>query len=231
MFIGLTSFGELQAIVLPFPHTRKCQSTSNSCKRTETVGAAELKNRLSNSIIADWVVPLPLSNSKQLAERASLSTFPVASVEMLHILRPRNSALMRCVRPAEHTVSEYVEQTIAAVPPPNVIRLEPPITYIEPGVTAKQELRGFPLLTASSLSRKAEVIRRKGCYLHRRSTGFNAVAHGEASHFDVTSMTRRSDPVVERDLFDLAMAKLDAAHVDGRLPHWRLLKKHSSKAR
>jgi len=44
-------------------------------------------------------------------------------------------------------------------------------------------------------------------------------------------MTRRSDPVVERDLFDLAMVKLDAAHVDGALPHWKLLNKRSRRVR
>ena len=61
--------------------------------------------------------------------------------------------------------------------------------------------------------------------------GFRAVARDEPSHFDVTSMTRRSDPVVERDLFERAMVKLDAAHVDGALPRWTLLKKRPRKTR
>jgi hypothetical protein len=61
--------------------------------------------------------------------------------------------------------------------------------------------------------------------------GFRAVARDEAWHFDVTSMTRRSDPVVERDLFDLALVKLDAARIDGALPRWTLLKKESRLSR
>ena len=35
------------------PDTRKCQSTLNSCKRTGTAGAADVKKRLSNSIAED----------------------------------------------------------------------------------------------------------------------------------------------------------------------------------
>ncbi len=61
--------------------------------------------------------------------------------------------------------------------------------------------------------------------------GLTAMAREEASHFDVASLTRHSDPVVERDLFNLALTKLDAAHVDGALPRWTLLKKPRRTAR
>lgn len=42
----------------------------------------------------------------------------------------------------------------------------------------------------------------------------------ELSKFDVISVTRHSDPVVERDLFDLALNRMAAAHADGALPSW-----------
>ena len=61
--------------------------------------------------------------------------------------------------------------------------------------------------------------------------GLRTVKRDETSHYDIESMTRHSDPVVERDLFDLAVRKLDAAQCDGALPRWTLLEKRKSKYR
>jgi transposase InsO family protein len=97
----------------------------NSCKRTGTAGAAELKNKLSNSIAADCVDPLPSSIKEQFADRASSATFPVAFDETLHAALPEKLELARCVRFVEHAVSEYVEQPMTAVPVPTVMRLVP----------------------------------------------------------------------------------------------------------
>ena len=53
--------------------------------------------------------------------------------------------------------------------------------------------------------------------------GLIALPQDLGSHFDVVSMTRHSDPVVERDLFKLAMLKFEAARADGALPSWQLI--------
>ena len=41
--------------------------------------------------------------------------------------------------------------------------------------------------------------------------------------FEVTSMTNHSDPALERDLFGLALRKMEMARADGALPVWRQL--------
>lgn len=41
--------------------------------------------------------------------------------------------------------------------------------------------------------------------------------------FDVATMTQHSDPVVERDLFTLALQNLAVACADGALPKWQRL--------
>ena len=65
------------------------------------------------------------------------------------------------------------------------------------------------------------------------SFGFQAVRAGAGadSHFDIKSLTRRSDPVVERDLFDLAVLKLESAHADGALPQLKVIRVTRRKAR
>lgn len=60
--------------------------------------------------------------------------------------------------------------------------------------------------------------------------GLQVIRRNGNPQYYVTSMTRHSDPVVERDLFDLAVSKLDAAQSDGALPRWTLLEKRKSKA-
>lgn len=62
------------------------------------------------------------------------------------------------------------------------------------------------------------------------SFGLMAVPRSQPSDFDVISMTRHSDPVVERDLFDLALHKLVVAHGDGALPSWTLVEKRKPEA-
>jgi hypothetical protein len=53
--------------------------------------------------------------------------------------------------------------------------------------------------------------------------GFRTL-RGDSNHsFNVVSMTRRSDPVVERDLFARAMRQLEAARSDGAIPVWQRL--------
>ena len=52
--------------------------------------------------------------------------------------------------------------------------------------------------------------------------GLKAVEQDQ-SRFDVSSMTRHSDPALERDLFALAMQKLTVAYNDGALPRWKRL--------
>ena len=63
------------------------------------------------------------------------------------------------------------------------------------------------------------------------SFGFQAVRASGDSHFDIKSFTRRSDPVVERDLFDLAVLKLKSAHADGALPQLEVIRVSHRKAR
>ncbi len=45
----------------------------------------------------------------------------------------------------------------------------------------------------------------------------------DTSQFDVTSLTKHSDPAVERDLFNLALGKMTTACRDGALPSWERL--------
>jgi hypothetical protein len=63
------------------------------------------------------------------------------------------------------------------------------------------------------------------------SFGFQAVRTDGESQFDIKSLTRRSDPVVERDLFDLAVLRLKSAHADGALPQLKVIRVTRRKAR
>ena len=53
--------------------------------------------------------------------------------------------------------------------------------------------------------------------------GFRTLPGNSDYSFNVVSMTRRSDPVVERDLFARAMHQLEAARSDGAIPVWQRL--------
>lgn len=63
------------------------------------------------------------------------------------------------------------------------------------------------------------------------SFGFQAVRADADSYFDIKSLTRRSDPVVERDLFDLAVLKLESAHAGGTLPQLKVIRVAHRKSR
>jgi hypothetical protein len=63
------------------------------------------------------------------------------------------------------------------------------------------------------------------------SFGFQAVRADEDFHFDIASLTRRSDPVVEQDLFDLAVVRLKSAHADGALPQLKVVRAKRRRAR
>ena len=53
--------------------------------------------------------------------------------------------------------------------------------------------------------------------------GFRTLPGESNCSFNVVSMTRRSDPVVERDLFARAMLLLETARSDGAIPAWQRL--------
>ena len=53
--------------------------------------------------------------------------------------------------------------------------------------------------------------------------GFQARPSGEPHHFDIFSRGRASEPEVDGDLFDLALATLRSAERDGSLPLWSVV--------
>jgi hypothetical protein len=71
------------------------------------------------------------------------------------------------------------------------------------------------------------ILGRISCAASAATLNSLVVAYGlttiprDGSLFDVVSLTQHSDPVVERDLFALAMHRLGAARSDGWLPEWR----------
>ena len=61
--------------------------------------------------------------------------------------------------------------------------------------------------------------------------GLSAKPSAELHHFDIFSGGRGSEPEVDSDLFDLALATLRSAERDGALPAWSVVPDDTRAAR